>query len=251
VGTPQWSKEVEAGYFRTIPKEALLQSLQKPFSTSNRSSLLIEFGTVIGLLPEPPARILDLGCGTGWTSALMARCGYQVTGTDLSVEAIEAARSFYDEDELDYVVHDFDHPIPSELGSFDAAVFFDCLHHSESELPPVRTAFLALQPGGVCVVCEPGRGHAESDTSIQANQLHGVRERDMPPTTVVAAGRAVGFSHSEVFPHPQEVARNLYLRRPTSDLRQRLLATRLGEVARIVRTVTVHRRDWGVVRLTK
>ena len=251
MSTPQWSKEVEAGYFRTIPKEALLQSLKKPFSTSNRSSLLVEFGTVLGLLPEPPARILDLGCGTGWTSALLARCGYRVTGTDLSVEAIEAAQAFYDEDGLDYLVHDFDHPVPSELGAFDAVVFFDCLHHSESELPPIGTAFLALRPGGVCVVCEPGRGHATSVTSVHAHELHGVRERDMPPTKAVAAAKAVGFSGFEVFPHPQEVARNLYGRRETQNLRQRLLATRLGEVLRIVRTVSVQRRHWGVVRLTK
>lgn len=82
-------------------------------------------------------------------------------------------------------------------------------------------------------------------------ELHGVRERDMPPTKVVAAAKAVGFSGFEVFPHPQEVTRNLYGPREAQDMRQRLLATRLGEVVRILRTVTVQRRHWGVVRLTK
>jgi SAM-dependent methyltransferase len=251
MSTPPWSKEVEAGYFAHIAPEALTQSLTKPFSTSNRASLLIEIGAVISLLPEPPARVVDLGCGTGWTSAFLARCGYDVVGTDLSPEAVTAAQSFYDDVEVTYVVHDFDQPLPDDVGRFAAAVFFDCLHHSADEARPLRTAFLALKPGGICVVCEPGRGHADSETSLAANRMHGVRERDMPPTSVVAAGRAAGFARSEVFPHPQELARNVYFERDTSNLRQRLLASRAGEVVRLVRAVTIQRKHWGLVRLSK
>jgi SAM-dependent methyltransferase len=251
VSTPPWSKEVEAGYFRNIPAEALTASLTKPFSTSNRASLLMEIGAVISLLPEPPARIVDLGCGTGWTSAFLARCGYEVVGTDLAPEAVSAAQSFYDDVDVTYRVHDFDQPLPDDLGDFDAAVFFDCLHHSEDEAYPIRTAYLALRPGGVCVVCEPGRGHADSETSRLAHRVLGVNERDMPPTSVVAAGRAAGFARSEVFPHPQELARNVYFERDTSSLKGRLLASRTGEVVRVLRAVTVQRKHWGLVRLSK
>jgi SAM-dependent methyltransferase len=251
VSTPQWSKAIEADYFRAIPKEAIEQSLAKPFSTANRASLLTEIGSVIGLLPEPPARIVDFGCGTGWTSAFMARCGYDVVATDLSQEAISAAQSFYDDVEVDYRVHDFDQPLSEELGLFDAAVFFDCLHHAESEFAPILMAYRALKPGGVCIVCEPGRGHGDSETSRHAKLLHGVRERDMPPTQVIAAGRAAGFTAFSVFPHPQVLAANVYTKRPTGSVRERLLATRIGEVARIIRLTTIYRKHWGLVRMTK
>jgi SAM-dependent methyltransferase len=251
VSTPPWSKEVEAGYFRNIPAEALTQSLTKPFSTSNRASLLIEIGAVISLLPEPPARIVDLGCGTGWTSAFLARCGYDVVGTDLSPEAVSAAQSFSGDVDVTYRVHDFDQPLPDDLGRFDAALFFDCLHHAEDEARPIRTAYLALEPGGVCVVCEPGRGHADSETSRFAHRMHGVRERDMPPTSVVAAGRAAGFARGEVFPHPQELARNVYVERDRSTFTGRLLASRPGEVVRVIRALTIQRKHWGLVRLSK
>jgi SAM-dependent methyltransferase len=46
-----------------------------------------------GLLPDPPARVADLGCGTGSISLLLAEHGYEVTGMDLSPRMIERARA--------------------------------------------------------------------------------------------------------------------------------------------------------------
>jgi ubiquinone/menaquinone biosynthesis C-methylase UbiE len=39
-------------------------------------------------LPPPPARLLDLGCGAGWTSCFYARRGYEVTGQDIAEDMI-------------------------------------------------------------------------------------------------------------------------------------------------------------------
>jgi SAM-dependent methyltransferase len=47
---------------------------------------------LLGLLPEPPARIADLGCGTGTLSVLLAEAGYDVDGLDFSPRMIELAR---------------------------------------------------------------------------------------------------------------------------------------------------------------
>ena len=43
------------------------------------------------LLPPPPAGIIDLGCGTGSVSVLLAEQGYDVRGLDLSARMIDAA----------------------------------------------------------------------------------------------------------------------------------------------------------------
>ena len=46
-----------------------------------------------GLLPAPPARILDLGCGTGSLAVLLAQAGHEVAGIDTSEEMLALARA--------------------------------------------------------------------------------------------------------------------------------------------------------------
>jgi len=47
---------------------------------------------LLGLLPEPPARIADLGCGTATLSLLLAEVGHQVDALDFSPRMVELAR---------------------------------------------------------------------------------------------------------------------------------------------------------------
>ena len=43
-------------------------------------------------LPEPPARVADLGCGTGTLSVLLGQAGYAVDGVDFSPRMVELAQ---------------------------------------------------------------------------------------------------------------------------------------------------------------
>jgi SAM-dependent methyltransferase len=45
------------------------------------------------LLPAAPARVADLGCGTGSVAVLLAEHGYDVTGLDLSPRMLDQARA--------------------------------------------------------------------------------------------------------------------------------------------------------------
>ncbi|MQA15774.1 MAG: methyltransferase domain-containing protein [Pseudonocardiaceae bacterium] len=49
-------------------------------------------GVLARLLPAPPARILDVGAGTGFLSLTAARLGHRVTALDLSAEMLERLR---------------------------------------------------------------------------------------------------------------------------------------------------------------
>src|SRR5918998_1699502 len=72
-------------------------------------------------LPLPPARVLDVGAGTGSLSILLARMGYQVTALDVSPRMIERlhSRAADEELELETVVGQAESP---PQFSFDAVV---------------------------------------------------------------------------------------------------------------------------------
>ena len=48
---------------------------------------------LLGVLPAAPARIADLGCGTGTLSLLLAEEGYGVDGVDFSPAMVDLARA--------------------------------------------------------------------------------------------------------------------------------------------------------------
>src|SRR5215212_6538996 len=48
---------------------------------------------LLGHTPPVPARVVDLGCGTGTLSVLLAEAGHDVTGVDYAPRMLEAARA--------------------------------------------------------------------------------------------------------------------------------------------------------------
>jgi SAM-dependent methyltransferase len=72
---------------------------------------------------EPGHRAIELGCGTGYVSAWMARRGARVTGIDMSIEQLTSARRFASEHALDIdFVHGNAERTPFEDASFDFAI---------------------------------------------------------------------------------------------------------------------------------
>ena len=48
---------------------------------------------LVAVMPDPPARILDVGCGTGSLAVLLAQAGHEVTGIDTSAQMLALARA--------------------------------------------------------------------------------------------------------------------------------------------------------------
>ena len=191
----------EVSYVANLSEAEVLHALHKPFSDANRAHYLREIAAILALLPPPPARLLDLGCGTGWTSRFFAHSGYDVVGVDICPDMIRHAERMRLRDGLDnlqFVVSDYEEL--SFADTFDAAVFFDALHHAVDEGLAVRKAFAALRPGGRCITSEPGEGHHDAATSRAAVERFGVTEKDMPPTKIIELGRQVGFRTFAVYP---------------------------------------------------
>ena len=82
-------------------------------------------------------RVLDLACGVGYGSHILATAGYQVVGVDRSAEALRYAVDHYGGEGVTYQAADANDPL-SWAGDFDAVVCFETLEHLEDPLPVLR-----------------------------------------------------------------------------------------------------------------
>jgi len=206
-------KAGERAYYANLSPEGLQHARKKPFSDTRVGQYLSDMAALLAMLEPAPRRILDLGCGTGWTSRLLARAGYEVTGVDISVDAIGIAQELATEESLPnatFLVGDYETVLPAN--TYDYVLFYDALHHAEDESAALRTACNALKPGGALFAFEPGKGHHHSAGSQHAIKQYGVHEKDMPPSHIWAVGRKAGFTRKLVLPTPHDINRRLYRR---------------------------------------
>lgn len=102
------------------------------------------------------ARALDLGCGTGASSRLLAGTGYQVDAWDISMTAIDRARrqSSDSSERIKFSVGNVLHSAFGNPQSYDLVLDFFFLHHVQMEdLSRYFTGIRrCLRPNGVYVV---------------------------------------------------------------------------------------------------
>jgi 2-polyprenyl-3-methyl-5-hydroxy-6-metoxy-1,4-benzoquinol methylase len=117
---------------------------------------------------KPPARLLELGCGSGWMAEFLAAMGYQVCATTISEDDVVSASRRIKSLEtkggspaLKFLA------VPMEsvhtavtAGSFDAAFVYEALHHAFNWREALRSGFLCLKNGGwLLICCEPNVLH--------------------------------------------------------------------------------------------
>jgi SAM-dependent methyltransferase len=171
--------------------------LNKPFSDPRCHEYLMDAAQIMSFLPPSPARVLDVGVGSGWTSELFAKAGYEVTGVDISPDMIALANRR--NCSARFLVADYE--VGPIFGKFDAAVIYDALHHAENEYLVIKNVFDALVPGGVFITIEPGRGHSTAAYSLDAVAKYGTTEKDMPYSLQKKHMKRAGFSN--VAQHPR------------------------------------------------
>jgi SAM-dependent methyltransferase len=210
---PPDPKAGERAYYARLTPQALEHARRKPFSDARTGQYLADMAALLVMLESPPRRVLDLGCGTGWTSRLLARAGYEVTGVDIAPDAIRIAQELAAEERLpgvSFSVGDYEHAVPAR--TYDYVLFYDALHHAEDEASAIQAAWEALRPGGAMFAFEPGSGHHRSSRAQHAIQEFGVHEKDMPAKLIWALGRRAGFRRKLFLPLPHDINRGLYRR---------------------------------------
>jgi SAM-dependent methyltransferase len=175
------------------PTEVEEYHLRKPFIDQRRGWYVMDLGQIMKFLPDPPARLLDLGVGSGWTSKYLALSGYEVVGLDIAESMIRLAKkNCAGLENIDLQVCDYE--IDINFGLFDCALIYDALHHATNEAHLIRNVYNALKAGGKLVTAEPGRGHSQSENTRKVVEDFGVTEKDMEFSLQKRLMEKAGFS---------------------------------------------------------
>lgn len=110
-------------------------------------------------------RVLDMACGVGYGSALLAEAGAaRVVGVDLSEDAIAHARAHYARDGVEFVRADATAFAPG--GPVDVIVSLETIEHLPDAEGFVRRIATLVAPGGVVV------GSVPTTLSSDVNPYH-------------------------------------------------------------------------------
>jgi SAM-dependent methyltransferase len=123
---------------------------------------------LLGLLPEPPARIVDLGCGTGTLSVLLAEAGYDVDGLDFSPRMIELAERKADGiTGVSFLQADaFEPPLPG--ATYDVVLCRHVLWAMPDPAAALRRWLRLLRPAGRVLLVE---GRWSNGAGLSAEQV--------------------------------------------------------------------------------
>jgi 2-polyprenyl-3-methyl-5-hydroxy-6-metoxy-1,4-benzoquinol methylase len=179
------------------------------------------------------ARVLDIGCGGGWSSVSIARAYPQarVDGIDLNPLSIDAARAAAEEagvaDRVSFRLQD----AASLAGAgYQAATFLEMLHDLAFPVEALTAARAALDPDGVVLVAEELTAEEfDPPTDSRERRYYGWSLLSCLPTamtepgsaatgtvirpaTVRAYAAAAGFPTTEILPVDSDMFRIYLLR---------------------------------------
>jgi SAM-dependent methyltransferase len=123
---------------------------------------------LLGELPPAPARIADLGCGTGTVSRLLTDEGYDVDGVDFSPEMIRRARSKVPE--AAFVVGDAANP-PLEAEAYDVVLSRHVLWAMPDPVEAVGAWVRLLKPRGTVVLVEGRWGNGAGLRAVDCERI--------------------------------------------------------------------------------
>jgi 2-polyprenyl-3-methyl-5-hydroxy-6-metoxy-1,4-benzoquinol methylase len=154
-----WFDEIDR---RFLHAARLFATEREPFDR------LIPFQTLRG------ARVLEIGCGMGLHSELLARAGAHVTSIDISPTAVEATTRRLELRGLSADVQLVDaEALPFDRGSFDFVWSWGVIHHSSRTALIVRRISEVLTPSGEARVMVYNREGASAWATLLRDYLLG------------------------------------------------------------------------------
>jgi len=141
-GIIQFSKNVarEERYFPAHAFDLLYQSEERNFWFRVRNKII---GSVVSQYLSPQARILEVGCGTGFVSRYLKRRGFHRECADLFFDALQ----FCKKRDAGYANYQYNLADRIFVNEFDAVCAFDVLEHIDDDCLIIRNMYDAMGGG--------------------------------------------------------------------------------------------------------
>lgn len=210
--------EAEMNFYSAMPgiekAEAIASHIQKPFWTayyfgfySSRFTRLAGVFESVGL--KAGSRMLELGCGSGWTAEFLAIMGYKMVATTIGPDEVAIgekriaalkARGIGDEGRLAFRQSPMEtvDKVVADQPPFDGVFVFEALHHAYDWRQTIHTAYRCTKPGGWFIVAdEPNLLH--TFISYRVGRLTNTHEIGMSRRDLLAEMKKAGFRTTRIF----------------------------------------------------
>lgn len=132
-----------------VYKNLDLSYSEKP-ETQGKLFELIKLEFLQQIFPKPPAKTLEVGCGTAFDSLYLAKRGYQATCLDINKNILKVAEENFKKEGVEgqFVAGDGE-KLPFPENHFDIIMSFGLLEHFENPSKAISEMVRVLKPGGL------------------------------------------------------------------------------------------------------
>jgi SAM-dependent methyltransferase len=158
------------------------------------------------------ANVLDVACGGGWVTHLLAKLGHNVVGIDICDELLDIARERLAADPFSAIhgkplsaavrCHDIEVEPVAERGHFDLAVLESAMHHLFDPVSAFANLALSLKRDGAIAVIEGGAPPKDSEEHrhlVDVMAKYKTLERPYERQQVLELLDLTGFRHRRFF----------------------------------------------------
>jgi SAM-dependent methyltransferase len=134
--------------------------LNRPWFLRALAGALGGVADVDAVLRRPGARVLDVGCGAGWSTVALAHAypDAELVGVDVDAPSVEMARhnaaSAGFGDRVRFRLTDGGALAADDDGGYDAAFAFECVHDMPRPVQVLSAVREAVRPDGIVVVMD-------------------------------------------------------------------------------------------------
>lgn len=132
-----------------------------PTRTKLHKNELLRYFQILTYIPKNGNKILDLGCGTGYMSCMLAKKGYDMTAIDLSSERLSLFRE--KANELKIKVKNINLFEFNET-DFDLVICQEVIEHLHDYTKLIDKIYSFLKYGGYAIITTPYKENLEAKT---------------------------------------------------------------------------------------